>query len=134
MWIKGINIFTQVSHPFPECPWKKCNYKGPEPLSSTFLMEFQKQQELLRYAIHESCPNTDTTWTLPPSLLSIGEDLLFLCQKEETDRDRTSHGDIITYTTSGDTSDLVVQFFYFFFNSCFTEYLHLWEKGPVVVP
>lgn len=93
MWIKGINIFTQVSHPFPECPWKKCNDKGPwASLSSTFLMEFQKQQELLRYAIHESCPNTDITWTLPPSLLPIGEDLLLLCQKEETGRDRTSHG------------------------------------------
>lgn len=113
MWIKGIDIFTQVSHPFPEYPWKKCNYEGPgASLSSTFLMEFQKQQELLHYAIHESCPNPDIIWTLRPSLLSIREDLLFLCQKEETDMDRTSHGDIIAYTTSGGTSDLVVHFFF----------------------
>lgn len=33
--------------------------------------------------------------------LSIREELLYLCQREETDRDGTSHGDIITHRVSG---------------------------------
>ena len=56
--------------------------------------------------------------------LSIREELLILCQREEIDRDGTSNGDIITHGASRGTSDFVVQFLK---NLCFTEDQSMWE-------
>lgn len=56
--------------------------------------------------------------------LSIREELLFLCQREEIDRDGTSNGDIITHRASRGTFDFIVQFFK---NLCFTEDQSMWE-------
>lgn len=88
---------------FPRMPLeKKCKYPGPgASVSSNFLLKFQKQQELLHYAIHESCPHTDIVGSFFFFFLSVREELLFLCQRQKIDRDGTSNGDIITHRVSG---------------------------------
>lgn len=55
----------------------------------------------MRYATHEFCTHTDIVGSFFFFSLSIREELLFLCQREETDRDGTSNGDIITQRVSG---------------------------------
>lgn len=42
--------------------------------------------------------------------LSVREELLILCQREEIDRDGTSNSDSITHGVSRGTSDVVIQF------------------------
>lgn len=78
----------------------------------------------MHYAVHESCPHTDTFGFFFFFSLSVREELLILCQREETDRDGTSNGDSITHGASRGTSDFVIQFKK---NLCFTEDQNMWK-------